>query len=205
MKRKDLFLLLLCALCACSSSSDDRSKDMTMPEISGKGIIPTPENCQAFGLGDTIRFHYIFTDDSQFTWTKGSTNGMLVIVKNSTGDDSQTLSRLSKVLVDGNELTSDKYTAREGSIILTLKESYLKGLKTGEHLLRIELSDGKVTEHKFTVYSSGGSDVKSPGTGESDKAVRLSLALMLLSVYGAGWALTRKKKRRRKVSAYSHR
>ena len=151
--------------------------------------------------GDT----YIFTDDSQFTWTKGSTNGMLVIVKNSTGDDSQTLSRLSKVLVDGNELTSDKYTAREGSIILTLKESYLKGLKTGEHLLRIELSDGKVTEHKFTVYSSGGSDVKSPGTGESDKAVRLSLALMLLSVYGAGWALTRKKKRRRKVSAYSHR
>ena len=65
MKRKDLFLLLLCALCACSSSSDDRSKDMTMPEISGKGIIPTPENCQAFGLGDTIRFHYIFTDDRE--------------------------------------------------------------------------------------------------------------------------------------------
>ena len=65
MKRKDLFLLLLCALCACSSSSDDRSKDMTMPEISGKGIIPTPENCQAFGLGDTIRFHYIYTDDRE--------------------------------------------------------------------------------------------------------------------------------------------
>ena len=65
MKRKDLFLLLLCALCACSSSSDDRSKDMTMPEISDKGIIPTPENCQAFGLGDTIHFHYIFTDDRE--------------------------------------------------------------------------------------------------------------------------------------------
>lgn len=65
MKRKDLFLLLLCALCACSSSSDDRSKDMTMPEISDNGIIPTPENCQAFGLGDTIHFHYIFTDDRE--------------------------------------------------------------------------------------------------------------------------------------------
>ena len=38
---------------------------MTMPEISDKGIIPTPENCQAFGLGDTIHFHYIFTDDRE--------------------------------------------------------------------------------------------------------------------------------------------
>jgi len=36
-----------------------------MPEISDKGIIPTPENCQTFGLGDTIHFHYIFTDDTE--------------------------------------------------------------------------------------------------------------------------------------------
>ena len=65
MNRKDLFILLLCALCACSSSSDERAKDMTMPQITANGILPEPDNCQAFPLGDTIRFHYIFTDDME--------------------------------------------------------------------------------------------------------------------------------------------
>ncbi len=65
MNRKDLFILLLCALCACSSSSDDKAKDMTMPQITAQGILPEPDNCQAFLPGDTIRFHYIFTDDKE--------------------------------------------------------------------------------------------------------------------------------------------
>lgn len=65
MKREILFLLLLCALCACSSSSEDRAKDMTMPQIKTDGILPEPDNCQAFLLGDTIRFHYILTDDTE--------------------------------------------------------------------------------------------------------------------------------------------
>ncbi len=65
MKRENLFLLLLCALCACSSSSDDKAKDMTMPQITAQGILPEPDNCQAYFLGDTIRFHYIFTDDKE--------------------------------------------------------------------------------------------------------------------------------------------
>lgn len=65
MRKTGLFLLLLCALCACSSSGDDGARDMTMPAISDEGIMPTPCNCEAFLQGDTIRFRYNFTDDTE--------------------------------------------------------------------------------------------------------------------------------------------
>ena len=65
MRRADLILLLLCALCACSSSVDDGARDMTMPVIISDGILPVPDDCELFFLGDTIHFHYIFEDDTE--------------------------------------------------------------------------------------------------------------------------------------------
>lgn len=63
MKKKILLLSLLCVLCACSSSDDNESRDMSQPVISEQGIIANPVECQQYHPGDVIPFQYVFTDD----------------------------------------------------------------------------------------------------------------------------------------------
>ena len=66
MKRKNfLCIMLLCALCACSSDDDEQQKDMLQPVISDKGIIADPIDCQVYHRGDVIPFHYLFADDTE--------------------------------------------------------------------------------------------------------------------------------------------
>ena len=65
MKKSILMTTLLCALCACSSSDDDAQKDMQQPVITEQGITATPIDCQVYQRGQTIPFHYVFTDDSE--------------------------------------------------------------------------------------------------------------------------------------------
>lgn len=65
MKKSILMTTLLCALCACSSSDDDAQKDMQQPVITDQGITANPIDCQVYQRGQTIPFHYVFTDDSE--------------------------------------------------------------------------------------------------------------------------------------------
>jgi len=66
MKKTVFSLMLLCALCACSSSNDDESsKDMTYPEITDQGITANPIDCQTYKRGETIPFNYVFTDNQE--------------------------------------------------------------------------------------------------------------------------------------------
>ena len=55
--------MLLCALSACSSSEENKPKDMTTPEISAEGIVAIPIDCEVFRRGDVIPFNYLFKDD----------------------------------------------------------------------------------------------------------------------------------------------
>ena len=65
MTKTFLSLILLCALSACSSSDDSEPKDMTYPEISDKGIVAVPTDCDVFNRGEVIPFNYLFTDDTE--------------------------------------------------------------------------------------------------------------------------------------------
>jgi hypothetical protein len=65
MKISILSLSLLCALCACSSSDDDPAKDMTLPTITDQNITANPVDCQVYQRGESIPFHYLFTDDTE--------------------------------------------------------------------------------------------------------------------------------------------
>ena len=65
MKNTYLSLILLCALSACSSSDDNEKKDMTYPEISDKGIVAVPTDCEVFKRGEVIPLNYLFTDDTE--------------------------------------------------------------------------------------------------------------------------------------------
>ena len=65
MKKNILTLSLLCALCACSSSDDAETKDMTYPVITDQGITANPIDCQVYNRGEVIPFNYVFTDDTE--------------------------------------------------------------------------------------------------------------------------------------------
>lgn len=65
MKKLFFPFMLLCALCACSSSDDDEPKDMTYPVINTMDIVAVPTDCQVFQRGDVIPFNCLFTDDTE--------------------------------------------------------------------------------------------------------------------------------------------
>ena len=65
MKKTVISLSLLCALCACSSSDDAETKDMTYPVITDQGITANPIDCQVYNRGEVIPFNYVFTDDTE--------------------------------------------------------------------------------------------------------------------------------------------
>ena len=51
-----------------SCGSDEDSKDMTYPEISGQGITPNPVDCQQYKRGEVIPVDYILTDNATRSW-----------------------------------------------------------------------------------------------------------------------------------------
>ena len=62
MKIKNLSkMLLLCALCACGSTS--KEQDKVPPEIVPIGDYASPRNCQEFARGGTLPFAYAFGDN----------------------------------------------------------------------------------------------------------------------------------------------
>ena len=137
---------------------------------------------------------YVFTDDIAFTWKKGSSDGLLMVIENisNPADDPATFEKLVAVYVDGNKLTPHTdYTAEAGSIRLTLLPGYLNKLSAGEHTLKVELTVTNV-EHTFTVVAPAASDT--PATGESGMAVAVSIALMLLAAYGGVYAVSRRRR-----------
>lgn len=54
------------------------------------------------------------------------------------------------LLIDGQKVPSDQYTVKEGSTIITLKASYIQGLKTGSHNYSI-VSTSRQADGSFTV------------------------------------------------------
>lgn len=61
MTKTNYLTLLLCALGACSSPSQE--KDMTPPEILPIPEQTSPVNCATYHRGGVISFDYAFTDD----------------------------------------------------------------------------------------------------------------------------------------------
>lgn len=65
MNKIYLLLTLLCALCACSSSDDEETKDTTYPVINTTDIVAVPTDCQVFKRGDVIPLNLLFTDNME--------------------------------------------------------------------------------------------------------------------------------------------
>ncbi|MBQ7443065.1 MAG: DUF4625 domain-containing protein [Bacteroidaceae bacterium] len=63
MKKTISIAVVLTALLACGS--DDETKDMTYPVISGEGVTENPVDCQTYRRGDVLPVCFAFTDDTE--------------------------------------------------------------------------------------------------------------------------------------------
>ena len=81
--------------------------------------------------------------------------------------------------MDGNTVDSANYRTVPGSIVITLKKSYLDSgaVSVGRHTLTAYFSDGGTAETKLTVTSSGSGTT--PGTGDDTKTNNLVSAMIL--------------------------
>ena len=141
---------------------------------------------------------YAFTDDSAFTWTKGSSGGLTMEIRNTSGNDADTYGKFQNVFVDNEILTRyTDYTAENGCIVLTLFPDYLQTLSTGEHTLMVVLTDANVN-HTFTVAAPTSTDTSAstdtPDTGESIALVVCCAVLMLLAAGGCTFVFLRRRK-----------
>lgn len=101
-------------------------------------------------------------------------------------------SKFVGVSVDGKRLADSAYTAKSGSTVVTLKNSYLNTLKQGKHTLTVHFEDGKV-ETEFRVLAA--KDGTNPATGDTIHLWAGILFVSLTGLAGAGFAWARKLRR----------
>ena len=98
-------------------------------------------------------------------------------------------SKFVGVSVDGKRLADSAYTAKSGSTVVTLKNSYLNTLKQGKHTLTVHFEDGKA-ETAFQVLAA--KDGTNPTTGDTIHLWAGILFVSLTGLAGAGFACARK-------------
>ena len=93
------------------------------------------------------------------------------------------------VSVDGKRLADSAYTAKSGSTVVTLKNSYLNTLKQGKHTVTVHFEDGKA-ETTFQVLAA--KDSTNPSTGDNIHLWAGILFVSLTGLAGAGFVYSRK-------------
>lgn len=85
------------------------------------------------------------------------------------------LDEFTRLLVDGNEVSAENYTATRGSTIIELRPAYLDTFAGGGHTVTAVWKDGTATDASFTVegkaqgeQAGGKTDVDSPDGSKSD-------------------------------------
>jgi len=105
-------------------------------------------------LAQTLAYAIIRGDGA--SWTKGSTDGLCFTANGAYG-------KFTGLTVDGEDIDPESYSAVSGSTVITLKPTFLEGLKEGEHKLGVSYTDGE-TEGTFTVREKP-ADPNTPATG----------------------------------------
>ena len=105
-------------------------------------------------------------------------------------DDGKTYRLFTGAAMGGKEIAAGNYTTGEGSLILTLKASYLDTLSVGKHNLTVYFSDGSV-DTTITVLKPA----PVPKTGDNSNPA-LWLALMILGCLCIGGVVFRTVRKR---------
>ena len=117
----------------------------------------------------------------------------------------------NKVYVDDNLLDIENYESKEGSTIVTLKDSYLKSLSIGEHTLKVVFSDGITSKTKFIIKEKEQNEIKNnivsiidetksngnslnPKTGDN---ITMYITLFIISLLGITASIITNNKKKR--------
>ena len=127
-------------------------------------------------------------------WTKGSSEDVVITVKDVEGED-DSFEHFVGVVLDGVTLTRDvDYTVRKGSTIVTFSAEIMQKLSVGEHNVTVKFDNGEVNT-ALTVLEASSEGPSAPKTGDGSQ-ILLLIALMVLSICGAAVTILygRKKK-----------
>ncbi|MBR2789060.1 MAG: hypothetical protein IKD70_00375 [Eggerthellaceae bacterium] len=141
-------------------------------------------------------FSYVNTSGGGSVWNDG--DGDLAFIFTRTVDEAETFSHFTGIKVDGQAVDSSDYTAESGSVVVTLKATYLETLSAGDHTLSAMFDDGEDATADFSVVrdtpnngtggnaGTGGNETGPviPQTGDGSPIDRY-LALMTISLLAA--------------------
>ena len=132
------------------------------------------------------------------------TGSSLEFIFRRTQNDEETFRHFSGILIDGTEVSRDNYTARAGSVVISLKSSYLDTLPAGTHTLTAMFDDGDGAAASFTIQDTApvqpsGTVTPTPltakpaPTGDSSRMLLWGL-LFAAALMGSGLILHTRKK-----------
>ena len=116
-------------------------------------------------------------------WTKGGSSGLTFTANGP-------FSKFVGIEVDGKEVDEKYYDAKAGSTIITLKQSYLKRLSTGEHTITVLYTDGE-TSGTFKILAAS----STPATGDNSN-IMLWSGVLGVSTLGLVVLLADRKRRK---------
>ena len=135
-------------------------------------------------------FSYVNTSGDGSVWNDG--DGDLVFTFARTVDEAETFTHFTGIKVDGQAVEPTEYTAVSGSVVVTLKASYLQTLAVGDHTLAAMFDDGDDATADFSVAGetpsiSAGGSTAGPTIPQTDdcSAIGRYLALMTISLLAA--------------------
>ncbi len=136
------------------------------------GILTTHEEPTPEPDPQPVTVAYRTTKGDGSSWTQGSTGALEFIFKR-TPDDSTTFDHFTGIKVDGKVVTD--YDARRGSVVVSLRASYLATLAPGQHTLTAEFDDGNSASASFTIVAAK-SDTKQAGNSQQSTAAKAKAA-----------------------------
>ena len=112
---------------------------------------------------------------SEYKWSKGSNSGCSLTADNNySGIEAD--EKFDSLYIDGGLVANTNYSLDKGSVIITLKPSYLNTLKNGEHTVKAVFSDGGEAE---TVLRIVNESTDSPSTGDNTMLMPVWVILIL--------------------------
>ena len=93
-----------------------------------------------------------------------------------------------KVYIDDQLVENTQYITKEGSTLLTFNKEYTKLLDAKEHVLRVEVADGKI-ETKFAILK----EISNPQTGDNVLFYISMSGISTIGLTGAGFYVRKKR------------
>ena len=151
--------------------------------------------CVTVTIGEKIVYTAVKTSATVDEHTIGSGEDAVLVFQRSV-EDEKTITHFTSAAVDGKTLSAGDYSIKSGSLILTLKASYLDTLTPGAHQVTATFDDGSA-DTTITILETPATpaptDVPKTGDG-ADLGLWLTLMLAGLLLLG-GWAVVTIRKR----------